>query len=151
MILYLDTSALQKKYFKELGSTEVISKWKEATGIVTSSVTYAETMASFYRKKREAHINGKIFGTILTTFQRDWSSFIRVEVTDDLNELIDKIVVDYPLRGFDAIHLASALMIKKKVPEHFLFACFDKRLIQGAQMEGLETLPENLEGLVTTP
>ena len=72
MILYLDTSALLKKYFKEPGSTEVISRWKEATGIVTSSVAYAETMASFYRKKREINIRGKVLGKILNSFQRVW-------------------------------------------------------------------------------
>ncbi len=145
MILYLDTSALLKKYYKEPGSTEVISRWKEATGIVTSSVAYAETMASFYRKKREVNIRGKLLGKILNSFQRDWTSFIRVEVTDDLNESIDKIVARYPLRGFDSIHLASALIIHQRVPEQFLFACFDRNLIQAAQVEGLETLPTNLE------
>jgi hypothetical protein len=31
------------------------------------------------------------------------------------------------------------------MPEEFLFACFDKNLIQAAQMEGLETLPADLE------
>ena len=144
MILYLDTSALLRRYFKELGSTEIISKWKEATGIATSSVAYAETMASFYRKKREINMNGKVFGTILNSFQRDWTSFIRLEVTDDLNEPIDRIVANYPLRGFDAIHLASALMIHERIPEHFVFACFDRMLIQAAQTEGLKTLPTDL-------
>lgn len=144
MILYLDTSALLRRYFKELGSTEIISKWKEAMGIATSSVAYAETMASFHRKKREINMNGKVFGTILNSFQKDWTSFIRLEVTDDLTESIDRIVANYPLRGFDAIHLASALMIHERIPEHFVFACFDRMLIQAAQTEGLKTLPTDL-------
>lgn len=144
MILYLDTSALLKRYFKEPGSTEIISKWKEATGIATSSVAYAETMASFYRKKREINMNGKVFGTILNSFRRDWTSFIRLEVTDDLSESIDRILANYALRGFDAIHLTSALMIHERVPEHFVFACFDRMLIQAAQTEGLKTLPTDL-------
>ena len=37
MILYLDTSALVKRYFKEEYSNEVISRWQEAEEIVTSS------------------------------------------------------------------------------------------------------------------
>ena len=77
--------------------------------------------------------------------QRDWRSFIRVEVSDDLNETIDKIVGDYPLRGFDAIHLASALIIYEGISEDFLFACYDKKLILAAQKTGLQTLPEKLE------
>jgi predicted nucleic acid-binding protein len=41
MILYLDTSALVKKYVKEPGSSKVVSAWKKALGIATSAVTYA--------------------------------------------------------------------------------------------------------------
>jgi predicted nucleic acid-binding protein len=141
MILYLDTSALIKKYFKETGSDEVISKWQEATGIITSSVAYAESLASIYRKKREAKFGKHRLGNILEAFRRDWNSFIRVEVTDDLNQLIDKTVSRYPLRGFDAIHLASALIVHETIPEEFLFACYDKRLLQAAKMAGLQTSP----------
>jgi predicted nucleic acid-binding protein len=67
MILYLDTSALLKRYFKEAYSDEIISRWKKATEIVTSSVTYAETMASFYRKKREADLSGKMIKKIVNS------------------------------------------------------------------------------------
>lgn len=142
MILYLDTSALIKKYFQEVGSDEIISRWKEATGIVTSSVAYAETIASIHRKKRETKFNNAKLVKILDTFRRDWNSFIRVDVTDDLNEWIDKMVSRYPLRGFDAIHLASALIVHDRLPEDYLFACFDKKLLLVAQTAGLETLPD---------
>ena len=141
MILYLDTSALIKKYFKEAGSNEIISKWEEATGIVTSSVAYAEAIASIHRKKRETKFNNANLVKILDTFSRDWNSFIRVDVTDDLNEWIDKMVSRYPLRGFDAIHLASALIVRDRLSEDYLFACFDKKLLQAAQTAGLKTLP----------
>jgi predicted nucleic acid-binding protein len=36
MILYLDTSALVKKYFKEKNSSEVIAAWKSSVGIATA-------------------------------------------------------------------------------------------------------------------
>jgi predicted nucleic acid-binding protein len=143
MILYLDTSALLKRYFKEPYSDEIISRWKGATEIVTSSVAYAETMASFYRKKREVGLSDKVIKKIVNSFRMDWKSFIRVELTDDLNEYIDKAVGSHPLRGFDAIHLASALTVHEMLPEDFLFACFDRRLTHAAQVEGLETFPLN--------
>jgi hypothetical protein len=49
-----------------------------------------------------------------------WESFVRVEVNEELNGYIDRVVDRYPLRGFDAIHLASALTIREIVPENFL-------------------------------
>ena len=137
MILYLDTSALVKKYFREAGSTKVILQWKKARAIATSSIAYAEAMASFYRKKREAYISTDIFHTVVSSFRKDWSSFICVQVNDDLNDMIDRIISQHPLRGFDAIHLASALILHEAAPEDFLFGCFDQRLLQAAVAEGL--------------
>lgn len=142
MILYLDTSAFLKKYFREAGSDEIIARWKDATGIVTSSVAYAEALASIHQKKRDLNCNDDIFENIIHLFRRDWSSLIRVEVTDELNDWIDKMVSHYPLRGFDAIHLASALIVHDRLPEKFLFACYDNKLLQAAQSAGLQTLPE---------
>ena len=100
MILYLDTSALLKRYFMEPHPDDVISIWREASEIVTSSVTYAETLASCHRKKREAGLNGKVFRTIVNTFLMDWNSFIRVEVNDDLNQSIDRIIKKHPFSSF---------------------------------------------------
>jgi predicted nucleic acid-binding protein len=140
VILYLDTSAIVKKYFKEAGSNEVILHWKKAAAIATSSIAYAETMASFYRKKRETNIRSDVFQTLIESFQQDWKSLICVQVNDDLNDMIDKVLSRHPLRGFDSIHLASALILHDAAPKELLFACFDKTLVQAAVAEGLNPL-----------
>jgi predicted nucleic acid-binding protein len=145
MILYLDTSAIVKKYFKETGSTDIISLWKKSMTIATSSIAYAEAMASFFRKKKEADITEKTINKTINIFQKDWGGFVRIKVNNDLNEKIDRLVALHPLRGFDAIHLASALIVNERVPETFLFACFDKRLLKAAITEGLKTFPAEIE------
>ena len=141
MILYLDTSALVKRYFREPYSDDTIAAWKSATQIVTSFVAYAESMACIYRKRREADIDLRSIRNTIALFQRDWESFVRVEVTEELKGTIDRVVEKYPLRGFDAIHLASALVIQERVSNDLLFACFDNRLTHAAMSEGLSTLP----------
>lgn len=140
MILYLDTSACVKKYFKESGSAAVIDAWKSAALIGTSAITYAETVASLYRKKREAPISDRIFSAAMKSFHTDWESFLRVEVARELNERILSLVKAHPLRGFDAIHLASALIVAEQVPDRVVFACYDKQLSSAAREEGLEVL-----------
>ncbi len=67
-----------------------------------------------------------------------------MEVTNDLNEIIDRILATHSLRGFDAVHLASALLVYEKVPQDFLFACFDRKLIEAAQIEGLNIFPNRI-------
>ena len=142
MILYLDTSALLKKYFKENGSSDIISLWKKTTAVVTSTVAYAETMATIFRKKREAkNIGESLFESVFISFQKDWMSFIHVDVTNDLNEEIGKLETAHPLRGFDAIHLASALTVHEHIQHEFIFACYDRRLSKAAKEEGLDIFP----------
>nr|MBC8394877.1 VapC toxin family PIN domain ribonuclease [Deltaproteobacteria bacterium] len=48
-------------------------------------------------------------------------------------------------RGFDAIHLASALIVSERIQENFIFVCYDKRLLSAAKAEGLEAFPGNLD------
>lgn len=141
MILYLDTSALVKKYFREQYTESVLSVWQQATEIVISAVGYAEALSAFQRKKREAGLDKKTLDRIMAAFQTDWESFIRVAVSNDLNPEIDRLTGLHPLKGFDAIHLASALTIQKRLPEKLLFACFDRQLALAAQSEGLAILP----------
>ena len=114
-------------------SSDVISRWKSAEQIVTSSVAYAETMASIYRKKREAGLADKLIKKIVDGFHRDWESFIRVEVNNALNDNIRYVVEKYQLRGFDAIHLASAIIIHAKIIVNDLskYTWYDKNELVG--------------------
>ena len=139
MILYLDTSALIKRYFQEAFSEDVSFRWRQSEAVVTSAVAYAETLATIFRKKNESHLPDRVVEKIVSAFQKDWSAFILVEVKNDLNDYIDKVVQNHSLRGFDAIHLASALIIHEKLPHDFFFACFDQKLNHAARTEGLET------------
>ncbi|MBC2712036.1 MAG: type II toxin-antitoxin system VapC family toxin, partial [Desulfosarcina sp.] len=92
MILYLDTSALVKRYFKEPYTEDVVTRWQKAREIVTSSVAYAEAMAAFYRKKREVAFEDELMEQIVSDLRADWHSFIRIQVNDELNEYIDKAI-----------------------------------------------------------
>jgi predicted nucleic acid-binding protein len=141
MILYLDTSALVKRYFDEKHSSEVISAWKSSLGIATSAVAYAELLAAVYRKASQVRVNRAQVENVVALFLEDWSSFIIVEVDNRLNETIHKVIASHALRGFDAIHLASALVIGSAVSDEFLFACYNDRLNHAARAEGLQTLP----------
>ena len=141
MILYLDTSALVKRYVRESASDLVIAFWNQAEEIVTSSVAYAETMAAFHRKKREGDATDDVIQKALDSFQEEWVGFIRIEVNDGLNNHIRKVIGKYPLRGFDAIHLASAILVHERLPGNLSFACFDQRLLEAARKEGLKVSP----------
>ena len=137
MILYLDTSALVKRYVIEEGTTMVDRLWQKANYVATSVVAYAESVATFSRKTREGLLNNDDFKRIITFLEADYKHFIRIPVSKGLNEIIKRLVEKYPLRGFDAIHLASAILLSEGGLKDIIFLCFDKLLSEAALSEGL--------------
>jgi uncharacterized protein len=142
VILYCDTSALIKRYVEEEGTDIVDRLWSASFGIATSVVAFAETASTFSRKLREGILTEKEYLTTLKTFKTDFDSFVLVSVTPMLNSTIERLVKGYPLRGFDAIHLSSALMIRDAGSLPMQFACFDQTLNEAALKEGMAVAVE---------
>lgn len=137
MILYLDTSALVKRYVEEDGSERIDSLWEEATEVVTSTVAFAEGVSAFCRKLREGVISETDCFQTIAEFKSEYSRFALVPITLELNRIVEALLLKYPLRGFDTIHLASALLIRREVNFDVTFACFDATLNRAAKEEEL--------------
>jgi uncharacterized protein len=137
VILYCDTSALIKRYVEEEGTDTVDNLWTASPDIATSVVAFAETVAALSRKLREGMFTEKEYAETLRMFKTDFDTFILVPITTSLNKTIERLVRRYPLRGFDALHLSSALMFKYSGSVAVQFACFDRSLNEAAFKEGL--------------
>lgn len=137
MILYLDTSALVKLYVEEVGSQEVKALVEETQIISTSRVAYVEARAGVARKFREGGLSKEEYSQLIESFERDWDNYFIVEVSESVAKLSGELVNRHPLRGFDAIHLASALLLKNRTRSAVSFSCFDEGLKSAAQAEGL--------------
>lgn len=138
MILYCDTSALVKRYVEEDRSDEVDDIWEEAVEVATSTVAFAESMATFRRKFREGVLSEVEYTQTVTEFKNEYTRLILVSISSELNRIIEELLLKYPLRGFDAIHLGSALLIHKGDLLVTMFACFDQALNEVAKEEGLD-------------
>lgn len=51
-----------------------------------------------------------------------------------------RLVKKHGLRGFDAVHLSSAKMMKRNADLALFFSSFDDKLNKAARAEGLEVL-----------
>jgi predicted nucleic acid-binding protein len=142
MILYLDSSALVKKYVREKDSDAVVAALRVAEMVALSMVGYAEVMAALCRRQRENANALAALQAVRQQFRRDWRTFAKIEFTDSVNEQAESLLSKHPLRGFDAIHLASALVLARELGTSDLrFVCADTRLLDAARKEGLGTLP----------
>lgn len=66
---------------------------------------------------------------------------LRIELVPAVVRTAGDLAEVYGLRGFDAIHLASALWLKEKTSTPLHFAVFDQRLRAAAERTGLVVVP----------
>jgi hypothetical protein len=80
-------------------------------------------VAAFYRKGREVPTKRTVLQMAVQRFEKDWQSMIIVELTRQLDAAIHRLIQKHPLRGFDAIHLASALLVQENLEREYRFVC----------------------------
>ena len=145
MIYYLDTSALVKLYIEEEGSELVREKVGKASLVATSKVAYAEARAAFARCLREGLLDRDSYGKVVGYLNSDWPSFFIMEVTDTVIFKAGELVERYALRGFDAVHMASAVVLVQRVQVDSLgIGCWDSRLFKSLVDYGFSVFPGEL-------
>jgi len=138
MILYLDTSSLVKLYVEENESSKVDVLVKSSEVTATSLVAYAEARAAFARRFREKAFTTDEYNRLKEYFDKDWSRYLILSVTRDMIRLLGDLAEKHALRGFDSIHLASALTLRQELSSPIVFSCFDDNLQKASKREDLD-------------
>jgi len=146
---YLDTSALIKRFVAEKGSSLVRVIIERHGPIAISKVAYAEVYSGLSRKKREGLLSEAQYLMARRQFETEWPAYIRVDLSDEILLLACDLIERHLLRGFDAIHLATALELKKALGQQIAFAGADERQLQAAALESLIAL--NVESAQSLP
>ncbi len=140
MIVYLDTSALLKLYISEEGREIVAEAVKAAEVAATSAVAYAEARAGLARRLREEDFTEEEHRQAVSDLDRDWTTYERLAVSNLVAHLAGEMAEKYALRGFDAIHLASAKRLEERADEP-RFLAFDDRLTDAAKAASMLVYP----------
>ncbi|RMG50712.1 MAG: PIN domain-containing protein [Acidobacteria bacterium] len=148
MILYLDTSALVKRYIAELGTPEVAAVISDADVVGTSIISRAETAAVLAKAVRTRTLSPDEAASALQVFRSEWPNLVRVQATEALVARADDLAWELGLRGYDAVHLASALLWQDAMGEEIAFATFDRRLWEAAGRRGLILFPDDLPAML---
>jgi uncharacterized protein len=145
MIVYFDSSALVKRYIAEPASSQVESLVAEAAIAATSLITRAEVAAALARAVRMNWLTYDVAARALKAFQQHWSVLFRLNIREATIERAGGLAWEQGLRGYDAVHLASALLWQSGLSQPVTLATFDRQLWDAAQLVGLEVWPEKLE------
>ena len=136
-IYYFDSSALIKSYLREEGSDFVIKLLSKKTSHFTSSITYAETYATFFRLQRQGDLSNHQTEHLSRLFEDDWHQFIIIDFSSEIRQYTPALLKKSPLRGADTVQLVSAFSLLKRGLNP-IFVSADKKLLNAAEDCGLK-------------
>lgn len=135
MIDFLDTSALIKLYIAEEGSERLVQRVEDRS-VAVSDLAFAEVHATLARRLRESLLTIAEYQLTTRRFAADWQGLIRVAVSQAVLQRVPDLCQRHPLRSADALHLASALILRKEDLSITFVAC-DHQLLAAASEEKL--------------
>jgi predicted nucleic acid-binding protein len=150
---YFDTSAIVKRYHKEIGS-EILDRIFELKGhaFAISFWCILEFTVVFSNKLRKGELSREAFNAAISLFFRDvLERFIVVSVDDELVASAVSLAVKHALPSADCLQLASAINLRETLEplkEPFIFVCSDRDLCKAAEKEGMNFIdPEEKDAL----
>jgi predicted nucleic acid-binding protein len=116
MMLYLDASALMKRYSSERGSRALVARFERDHRIYTSRLSFAEIHSSIGRKFRSKELNFQDFKKVREEFMEDWLFSLSVlDLDSGTLSALPHLVEQFDLKAGDAIHLSAAFWLKDEI------------------------------------
>jgi len=137
--LYVDTSALVKRYVGEVGTIWVRRALARPVrqGIYTALLAQPEVLSALQRKVRDRTLTAAEARRVQRHFARRYRL---VAITPARVTQANALVQAHPLRAYDALHLACALAVRDTLQQYGLpaplFVTADDALLAAARAEG---------------
>lgn len=132
-VIYWDASAILSALFTDRHSA-VAQRWANIPGVhLMSTLALAETCAVIHRIQRQRLLAQVLISAAYEVLES--GPWRRVNAWPDW-EIVQPLSAQWPLRGADLWHLATAKTLQRQLPELFLFT-FDARLQTASQGEGM--------------
>lgn len=132
MITYFDTSTLIKLIIDEDGSPQAVLLWQTADSVASARLVIVEARAALAAAHRRKRLSAKQLDAAKAALADFVEDVHLVEVTAELVDNAAQLAEDEALRGYDAIHLAAALVVGAT-----LFTSADLVLCDAAGRQGL--------------
>jgi predicted nucleic acid-binding protein len=140
--VYVDTSALVKRYVAEDGSDAVANLLNAAEYQAASIVTEAELPAALGRATRVGAITERDGQAVLKAWEKDRVELLWIQLSQSTAQHAGKLAWQDGLRGYDAIHLATALWWQANLGQELVIATYDRELWRAAKRHGLSVFPD---------
>lgn len=112
MKVFIDSSALVKRYIEEPGSDRVGELIGKAKEVAVCIVCVTEVLSACNRLVREKKINSEQYEWIKKEFLLDMGECIMIDITNEVIIRSIQCLEKGALRSLDALHVASAIEYK---------------------------------------
>ena len=150
MIIFIDSSALVKRYIIEHGRERVNSLIEDASLVTVSRLAYPEILSTLVRRRATLKLTDEEFVTLLCGFRNDWEQLTVFDMDDETMQYVDSAIENHRLRGADSIHLSTALRIRKALSPDIVFVASDRELLAAARKERFKVINPQ-ESMATCP
>lgn len=140
MILYCDTSAVVPLTVEEPSSDTCRRLWDAADTVITTRLLYVEAAAALAQALRMGRTSESEHRGAVRLLDRFWADLDVVEVYDAIVRRAARLAHACSLRGYDAVHCASAEQIND--PE-LVMASGDRKLLSACATLGIATADTN--------
>ncbi|HEY7100632.1 MAG TPA: type II toxin-antitoxin system VapC family toxin [Mycobacteriales bacterium] len=136
MIVYFDTSAFVPLLVVEVGTPAGRELWETADEVAAARLLYVETAAALARARRLGRLGPRQHRASVAGLDDLWQDFRVLDVDDALVVRAAELADRCALRGYDAVHCASAERID--APD-LVVASGDKEVLAACADLGLAT------------
>ncbi len=140
---YLDASAWVKRYAQETGSRWMQELFDQQPKFSSASLGVVEVMATLARKHKAKQLADADFEEHSENLIEDWDDFIQIHFTPEAVLFARESAYRMALRGADAIHLGSSLLLRQRFTaagDKVVLVVSDRELKAAAQASGLSVL-----------
>lgn len=149
-VYFLDSSALVKRYVKEMGSAWISGLFDPSLNndVLIAAITGVEIVAAITRRARGGSITMADATTVINQFRNDLQTDYQiVEITERIINSAIVLAETHGLRGYDAVQLAAGLEVNticlaNSLPSVY-FVSADGELKAAAVSEGLNVQNPN--------
>jgi len=140
-LVYFDASAAVKLLAEDEGSDLVAQLWDACDAAVASRLAYPEVRATLAAAGRNHGLDASQLADAERAWEGYWAATRPVELTAAVGQHAGDLARTHTLRGADAVHLASALVVGDA---DLIVAVWDRRLYAAALAVGLRVAPAAL-------
>jgi hypothetical protein len=131
---YFETSAIVKHVMAEEGTEEAEALWDASDVALTSRLSYSEARAALAAARRAGRLSARSLEESKRALEDRFSELDPVELTVHIARSAGDLAEKHGLRGFDAVHLASALAIDGS---GVTLVTWDRALARAGRAEGM--------------